>query len=72
MGNEKLPSQDLAFEPCTENYNGELPLPRESLLERTTPESLDGGRREGGERSGPPTVLFASTQQQPELRHLDK
>ena len=26
----------------------------------------------GGERSGPPAVLFASTQQQPELPHLAK
>jgi hypothetical protein len=63
MGNEKSPSRDPAFERCTENYTGELPLPR-VLLERTTPESPDGAR---AERSRPPAVLFASTQQQPEL-----
>src|ERR1039458_4041606 len=68
IGNEKSPSRDLAFERCTENYNGELPC-RESLPERTTPESLDGGR---GERSGPLAVLFASPHQQPELRRLAK
>jgi hypothetical protein len=45
----------LAFEWCTENYNGALPLaarscPNEQLLNRLT---------EGGaERSGPPAVLF--------------
>ena len=30
MGNEKSPSRDPAFERWTENYNGELPLPRVS------------------------------------------
>jgi len=37
--------------------------PNEQLLNRLT---------EGGERSGSPAVLFASTQPQPELRHLTK
>jgi hypothetical protein len=59
----------LAFEGCIEAYNGDLPLvarfcPNEQLLNRLT----EGG----GERSGPPAVLFASTLQQPELWRLAK
>src|SRR6202035_2774938 len=63
IGNVKSPSRDPAFERCTENYNGAPPWPR-VFPERTTPESRDRAR---AERSRPPAVLFASTQQQPEL-----
>jgi hypothetical protein len=64
--NEKSPSRDLAFERCTENYNGELPLLRvfartNNFLNRLT----EGGR----ERSGSPAALPASTQQQSDLPH---
>src|ERR1700682_3563341 len=42
MGNEKSPSRDLAFE-CAPGTTTENCPCRESLPERTTPESLDGG-----------------------------
>src|SRR5450755_29090 len=38
MGSEESPSRDLAFERCTENYNGELPF------EPRSPQSLSSPR----------------------------
>src|ERR1035438_7513404 len=64
--NEKSPSRDLAFEPCTKDYNGELPLL--PVFARTN-NFLNRLTEGGGECSEPPAVLHASTQQQSELPH---